>query len=297
MFNILLEVFHMKKYLFLTLISVFSLLPAADAGMISLDPYASSSESSSEADEGVCPHQTDQRGLCIVIPAYNEENRIGKTLADYHGYFVKQPYKTHILVVLNGCTDNTKEVVEQATGYGELITYLNYKEGGKGFAIKNGFLDALKSDAEYIGFVDADGATKPDEYARLYNCLVDADAEGIIASRYRSESNITPARPWIKEWGRRLCFNPIVGCLFGLRYADTQCGAKIFKKDLLKEITERMTEPGWAFDVELLWLARQEHAHIIEEPTTWQDQDGSHLDPCCSGCEMFGALCKLRCKH
>ena len=194
--------------------------------------------------------------ISVIIPAHNESARIGKTLRAYYQFLnaLKQQdiIDFELLVVLNGCTDDTYEVVQdiqQATG--DEIQILDLEQAGKGLAIIAGFSDALTRDADYIGFVDADMATEPQYFFELYEKMNNHD--GVIASRYMPESKIDPPRPWIKEWGRKLIYNNLVYALFGIKYVDTQCGAKLFKREVIESIIDQMSEGQWAFDVELLY--------------------------------------------
>lgn len=235
--------------------------------------------------------------IAIVIPAYNEEKRIGTTLETYHAFFkqqrtVKLPT---FIVVLNGCIDGTRAVVtakQQQLGNIEIV---ESAEAGKGLAIKLGFQEALKRDFELIGFSDADMATHP----HYFHALIDniGNYGGIIASRYMKESTVVPARPFIKEWGRRLVYQPLVWLLFGLRFADYQCGAKIFKRTVIEKVTPHLSVRQWAFDVELLYLCKKHGFTIKESPTVWHDQADSKLKIRSGGFPMLSNLFKVRWYH
>lgn len=214
--------------------------------------------------------------ICIVIPAYNEATRIEHTLEEYAKYFKDKPEKTTFLVVANNCKDNTVAVAKAVAKKHKNIKIINLKPGGKGFAIKQGFLWALKSKIKYdlIGFVDADMATLPQYYYDLIKAAKNHD--GAIASRYIKGAVVHPKRPWGRKVGGKL-YNWILRAMFGLKYKDTQCGAKIFNHDTIKKVTPLMSETGWSFDLELLYLCKLFEKDIIEIPTTWSDQPGSHL--------------------
>lgn len=233
--------------------------------------------------------------ITLVIPAHNEENRIGKTLQAYHDFFAQQPHDMTYLVVLNGCSDRTIDVVGALQQQLNSIEFLDLKEAGKGIAIKAGFAQALHSDAQFIGFVDADMATSPQEFHKLIEAMGDAD--GIIASRYLKESSVTPARPPVKEWGRRLVYQPLVWLLYGLSFADYQCGAKLFSRQDIAYVTPRLTVRQWAFDVELLYLSKRGGFRLKEVPTVWHDQADSKLKILGSGLPMLSALVKTRWRH
>ncbi len=237
--------------------------------------------------------------VSIIIPAHNEEQRIGKTLHMYYQFF-NELYEEGTLdfefvVVLNGCTDNTLDVVEDARQVRDKIVVIDLPEAGKGLAIKAGFEDALARDNDLIGFVDADMATLSMELYALVEEIGDYD--GIIASRYMPESKLHPPRPWIKRLGSRLVYEPLVWLLFGLSYYDLQCGAKMFRRKVIETITPRLTVRQWAFDVELLYLCKRFGFTIKEIPTIWYDRADSKLKIMRSGLRMLGSLFAIRWRH
>jgi glycosyltransferase involved in cell wall biosynthesis len=235
----------------------------------------------------------------IVIPAYNEEKRIGNTLQAYSDYFEKQSradgFAYEFIVVLNGCKDNTLQVVQTAANQYPHLTFINLTDAGKGLAIKAGFSYALGYDFTLIGFVDADMATEPKDFYDLVQHVGKYD--GVIASRYLPESKIYPPRPAMKKWGRKIFYNGLTRLLFGLKFVDLQCGAKIFKRSVVAAITPELMVKQWAFDVELLYLAKKHGFIIHEEPTVWTDKEGSKLQPFRAGMRMLWSLIELRFKH
>ncbi len=237
--------------------------------------------------------------IAIVVPAHNEENRIGAMLERYSHFFNdlknKNVLNFELIVVLNGCTDNTLHVVERLQKQCSAIRLLNLSEGGKGLAIKAGFEDALTRENDLIGFVDADMATQPVYFYDLIMQLNDYD--GIIASRYMQESIVTPVRPWVKTWGRKIIYNGLVKLLFGMFYQDLQCGAKLFKRHVIATATPHLTVKQWAFDVELLYLCKRNKFIIKEIPTVWHDQAESKLRIMRGGLPMLSALFRVRFNH
>lgn len=206
--------------------------------------------------------------LSIIIPAYNEEARIGKTLENYTKFFNKNlKNKYEIIVVVNGSTDNTLEVVKKYS-----VKYKEFKEKiGKGGAIKQGFKIAK---GDLIGFVDADSSTSPEEFLKLYNNISDYD--GIIASRWMKGSVISKKQPFFRILFGRV-FNLIVRILFGFKYKDTQCGAKLFKKEAVEKIIDNIGLTKWAFDIDILYLMKRNKLRIKEFPTVWGDNPDSKL--------------------
>jgi len=237
--------------------------------------------------------------VCIIIPAYNEENRIERTLIAYDYFFAEKKADTdlsyQLLVVINGTTDNTGFIVADLQRARPAIKCIEIKEGGKGLAIAHGFKEALKHDFSLIGFVDADMATSPEAFYQLIKNINGSDA--IIASRYMPGAQITPARPLIKRWGSKLFYESLVYLFFGLSYYDFQCGAKLFKSYVIKKITPYLSVKQWAFDIELLYLCKRFGFSVKEIPTVWHDQAGSKLKIMRAGSRMIGALIKMRWRY
>ena len=236
----------------------------------------------------------------IIIPAHNEQDRIGVTLEAYGAFFAQKEQEgkvaSEVLVVLNGCSDNTAEVVKKAQERYPSISMIDLQAAGKGLAIIAGFADALeRQENDFIGFVDADMATEPHYYYELFEKLGSHD--GLIASRYMPASKISPARPWIKSWGRKIVYNTMVRALFDITYVDYQCGAKLFKREVVASIVHDMQEGQWAFDVEVLYLAKKHGFSIGEIPTVWVDKEGSKLATYSSGIKMLRSLFELKRQH
>src|SRR5204862_7163501 len=120
---------------------------------------------------------------------------------------------------------------------------LELSQAGKGWAVKAGFLDALTRDNDAIGFVDADMATSPNAFYELVTQLHTAD--GVIASRYMPGARIYPPRPWIKRWGSKIFYESLIWLLFGMRYYDYQCGAKLFTRRVMQVVAPRLTIAQW----------------------------------------------------
>lgn len=242
-----------------------------------------------------CAKGVDMK-LSIIIPAYNEAQRIVKTLAAYAAFFESrsQQCTTEFIVVLNGCTDNSLAVVGQLRDRYSNIVIIDLPQAGKGLAIKAGFADALTRDNDLIGFVDADMATQPQYFYDLVKNVGNAD--GIIASRYMPGAHVEPPRPWIKRWGSRIFYESLIRLLFGLRYYDFQCGAKLFKRHVIECVIAHLTVRQWAFDVELLFLCKKAGFNIKEVPTTWVDQAGSKLK-LSAGLRMLTSLFAVRFRH
>jgi len=240
--------------------------------------------------------------VSIVIPAYNEQDRIGATLQAYCTFFDKRKAQGFIadyecLVVLNGCKDATAQAVTREQEHFSTIRMLDLAEAGKGLAIREGFKDALARDSELIGFVDADMATEPQHFYALIERLKFADqALGVVASRYMRNARIFPPRPAIKRWGSKLIYENLVTVLTGMHYKDYQCGAKLFRREALACIVPHLTVDQWACDVELLYICKRKKLSIQEVPTVWYDRAGSKLK-ISNGFKMLSAVVKIWRKH
>jgi glycosyltransferase involved in cell wall biosynthesis len=154
--------------------------------------------------------------ISIVVPAYNEERRIRRMLEGYGGFFAEKKKKKEIenfeiIVVINNTKDRTEEVVKEFSKKYKEIRYLNFKQGGKGFAIIEGFKDALRRDNKLIGFVDADMATPPEAFYDLIRVLKEnRGIDGVLANRWDKRSNIKMKQNFIRrfvsrEIGRASC--------------------------------------------------------------------------------------------
>ncbi len=233
----------------------------------------------STGDSGLPPE------LTIVIPAHNEQNRIRPTLESYLSYFGG---RAELMVVLNGCTDGTLSVVTAVERKCPELRVLDFPRPiGKGGAVKEGFLHAR---GQTVGFVDADGATTPEEFQRLVSALQTAD--GVIASRWMRGAQVFNRTSWL----RRLASRSLVlmtYLLFRLPYADTQCGAKVFRRPVIKTIASSLQLRTMAFDVELLLRARAAGFKVIEVPTIWTDHHTVLNRPWRFFSTSFGVLSSL----
>lgn len=230
--------------------------------------------------------------LTIIVPAYNEEGRIGKTLASYLDYYKDK--SVSFLVVVNGSTDRTFEIVE---GFHQQYPHrmdviLEPRAIGKGGAVVRG---VEHSETPWVAFVDADGATAPAELQKLLDRRGDADV--IIASRFVDGSTVTE-RTFVRRLASRW-FRLFVRWVFQMPIKDTQCGAKCFDRKKCAPLFASLKTANMAFDVELLWRAFQAELRILEVPTVWVEQQqsallGSPLKLIRQGWAMTFTLLRLR---
>lgn len=219
--------------------------------------------------------------VSLIIPAFNEEKRIGNVLESY----ARVKKAGEIIVVANGCRDKTAEI---ASRLGAKVLVFENKLG-KGGAIIEGFKAA---EGEFIGFIDSDTSLDEDEFLRLLNTLKNSDFHGIIGSRWLEGAEISIRQPLKRRIASR-AFNIIINALFNLGFKDTQCAAKIFRKNAIKSIVNDLKCKGYEFDVELLWKMKMKGYRIKEVPIKWRHDKDSKFSfiyiP-----EMLYNLIKLR---
>jgi len=212
--------------------------------------------------------------LLILIPAYNEERRIEPALRDYAEFFGKNYSGEYlIVVVLNGCTDDTLGVVRRVAGEFPTIHALEFREAiGKGGALIEGL--KLAEHADLIGYVDADGATPPRAFLELVRHTGEADC--VIGSRWMPGAVIHQSQSGRRQFASRV-FHKIVQILFWLNIHDTQCGAKVMKRAVVEKIHPYLRIADMAFDINLLVSVRRAGFRILEVPTEWTDKVGSKV--------------------
>ena len=227
--------------------------------------------------------------LSIIIPAYNEEDRLGPSLAQYAAFYEQRREAVEILVVVNGSSDRTEDVARAFAAAHPIVRVLvEPRKVGKGGAILIGFRAAA---GEAVGFTDADASTPPDAFQDLADHLGDAGA--IIATRWHPESKVWPRQTLRRRIASRL-FNGVVELLFGMGLRDTQCGAKIMRREAIHRVLPHIGVTRWAFDVDLLFQLHRAGYRVLERPTTWHDAGGSRLRLGRASLEMFVALIRLR---
>lgn len=211
--------------------------------------------------------------LSVVIPAYNEENRIEKTLLAVDGYLEKQNYEYEIVVVDNNSQDKTSEVVRRlrATTVQNCRVVVETTKG-KGAAVRRGMFEAV---GEYSVFMDADNATPVSEIEKFWPFL-EAGTEVVIGSRYVDPTTVKIRQPFYKVALSRMS-NILIQVVLIPHIKDTQCGFKAFDTAAAKEIFKHVTIFGWAFDMELLAIALKLSYRIKEVPVSWEEHGGSHV--------------------
>lgn len=225
--------------------------------------------------------------LDVVIPAFNEELRIGPTIEALCRQLAASGYIARIVVVDNGSVDATIETIERVRTHGVTVTVISCRDQGKGAAIRAGVAFAS---APFVGFVDADQSTPPEALITGL-ALLERGWDAVIGSRRALGGQYAVPQPALRRAGSR-AFNVAATAVVG-RISDTQCGMKIFRTDAVQEIFAASVTDGFAFDVELLARSRAKGLRIMELPVTWSDSEGSTLSPIRDGFAAFHDLLQV----
>jgi len=226
--------------------------------------------------------------LTIIVPAYNERERIGETLIDLDRYLNERGIDSEILVVDDGSSDDTVKFVE-GMGVERLRVIRNGSNRGKGYSVRSGL---AASRGEYSVFMDADGSIALDAIGDFLE-VMRGGVGMIVASRYLFDSVVpVPLGPWRKFTS--VCFRIYVLILFRLGLKDTQCGFKMFNRKLVELISKFAKEDGFIFDVEFCYIARRHGLVITERAVTCTEQAGSKLNLINGPIKMSIDLLRLR---
>ncbi|MBM4054296.1 MAG: glycosyltransferase family 2 protein [Planctomycetes bacterium] len=229
--------------------------------------------------------------LSIVIPAYNEEERILPSLRSICAYLSRQDYSSEVIVVDDGSVDNTVKKINEFLNSNEgIILIKNNKNKGKGYSVKRGMLAAK---GQYVFFTDADLSTPIEEVDK---CLPYLNAKGydvIIGSRSIPGADIIIHQPWYREKMGKI-FNFIIRLVLMGGLIDTQCGFKGFKRDVARKVFDKCRIAGFAFDVEVLYLSKKFGFKIKELPIRWRNSILSKVSPVRHSLQMFKDLIVIK---
>jgi len=232
-----------------------------------------------------------QHSLLLLIPAYNEEKRIGPVLREYATYFRDcYPGKFQIVVVLNGCRDNTLGIVREVSAENPGLSAIEFAEPiGKGGALIEGL--RLAPLADLIGYVDADGATPPKAFHDLVREIDRADC--VIGSRWLPGAVLHVEQTNRRQFASRV-FHLIVEALFRMGIRDTQCGAKVMRRHAVEAIHSSLRIADMAFDINLLYSLKRGGFTILEVPTEWTDKIGSKVTLFRTSLTMFLSVLRIK---
>jgi dolichyl-phosphate beta-glucosyltransferase len=232
--------------------------------------------------------------LSIIIPAYNEEKRLGRSLDKIADFLATKNYSIELLIVDDGSLDKTVELASQYIGKFQsqgidLRVIKNPGNCGKGYSIRNGMLEAT---GEIMLFTDADLSAPITELDRLIEPISKGAADVVFGSRALPESNITIHQSTLRETAGRT-FNFLMKLLMGLPFQDTQCGFKAFNRSRTRWIFEKQKIYGFGFDVELLFIAQKHGLRCLELPVFWADVEGTKVSMA-RGLLAFAELALIR---
>ena len=213
--------------------------------------------------------------LTVVIPCFNEAERIGATARATLDFLETNSPESELIIVNDGSTDTTSAIARDALAAAKIETRLleNFPNRGKGAAVGTGLLAATKP----IGlFFDADLSTPLSEISKLIEPIANRDVDLAFGSRALDRKLIGIHQPWRREQAGRV-FNLLVRLATGMPFWDTQCGFKAFRLDICRSILEQARIQGFAFDVELLFLAHRAGLRLREIPVRWNHAEGSKV--------------------
>ncbi len=212
--------------------------------------------------------------LSVIIPAYNEERRIFKTLVEIDKYLSKQSYNYEIIVVSDGSKDRTGEMVKELMPKIKNLRLINNKENhGKGFVVRQGILEAK---GDYRLFTDADNSTTIDQVEKMWPYL-EQGFDIIVGSREIEGAVLDPPQPWLRR-KTGAAFRLFTNIFTGLwKIRDTQCGFKGFTRKAAEDILPRCKIDRFSFDAEMLVLAKKLGYKTKEVPITWKNDPESKV--------------------
>ena len=229
--------------------------------------------------------------LSIIIPAFNEERRLPKTLERIHAYIAGRALRAEVIVVDDGSSDGTAKLVETtAERYPELRLVGNGRNHGKGYSVRHGMLEAR---GEILLFTDADLSAPIEEADKLLAVLCKDQWDGAIGSRAVDRSLIESHQSALRE-AAGIIFNRVVRCVAGVRFSDTQCGFKAFRRGRARIIFEQQLTEGFGFDPEILFLARRHGLRVAEIPVRWAHDPATKVHVFSDSLRMFRDLLRIR---
>jgi dolichyl-phosphate beta-glucosyltransferase len=229
--------------------------------------------------------------LSVVVPAYNEERRLAPGLRQALEYLARRREPFELLVVDDGSRDETARVAESFAGQGVRVVR-HERNRGKGAAVRTGL---LASRGRKVLISDADFSTPIEEIEKLERFLQDGTPL-VIGSRGLADSQIRQRQPFYREMMGRT-FNRLIR-LFGVRgIRDTQCGFKLARGEEGRRIAAELKIEGFAWDVEMIWLARRRGYRIVEVGVVWVNSPDSRVDPIRSSFSMLRDVITMRLRH
>lgn len=229
--------------------------------------------------------------LSIVIPAYNEAKRIGRTLELISHYLNGKQFSAELIVVDDGSTDHLGELLRQASGgFPSMKIIRNERNRGKGFSVRHGVLEAR---GQFVLFTDADLSAPIEEADKLLGEIERTQADAAVGSRALQRKLIGIHQSRLREFGGRV-LNLLVRLSTGLKIRDTQCGLKLFRHASTRRAFELQRAEGFSFDFEVLFLIERLGGKVVEVPVRWDDDPASKVRPFRDGIRACADMVALR---
>jgi glycosyltransferase involved in cell wall biosynthesis len=226
----------------------------------------------------------------LVIPAYNESERITASLDKILAYIAQNNWDAEVLVVNDGSRDNTADVIRQYEQRSSIVRLLeNPGNRGKGYSVRHGMLQAR---GDVLIFSDADLSSPIYESAKLIR-EIEKGADVAFGSRWLEADTQTERQSILRQIAGRV-YNLLLRAILGLNYKDTQCGLKAFTRDAAEKVFTRQKIERWGFDPELLFIAKKFGMKMVEVPVEWAHDDRSKINPVVDGFKMGMEMLKIR---
>ena len=228
--------------------------------------------------------------VSIIIPAYNEADRLGRALEQVLRCVRHRAWQAEVVVVNDGSSDDTSDLVRQwMETHPELTLLENAGNRGKGYSVRNGLLQAS---GDIVMFTDADMSAPIEEAERLF-AAIEAGADVAIGSRWLEKQRQTRHQPLYRRFFGR-CYNRLTRTVMGLPFKDTQCGFKAFRREAAQDIFRLQTIERWGFDPEILFIAQKLGLHIEEVPVSWGHDERSRISYLRDGTQMLKEMLEIR---
>jgi len=228
--------------------------------------------------------------LSVVVPAYNEQDRLPASLERIDAYLREQGIESEILVVDDGSSDRTAALAEEffRERRGRVVSLA--ENSGKGAAVRCG---VFESQGRWVLMTDADLSAPIEEYLKLATTARDDDADIVIASRGLQDSQIEVHQAWPRETMGKT-FNVLIRGMTGLPFRDTQCGFKLMDRKRVLPLFEKMVIDRFAFDIELLFLAVRYGLNVREIPIVWRNEPDSRVSILTDPANMLWDVARVR---